>query len=128
MHELSIANQVIEIVSSHARDEDAETVLAVTLRIGSLTCVHKDALEFSFELASQGTIAEGARLELIDVPVSIYCEVCQAVVQLPGIQSFRCPACGTASNDIRSGNELEVETIEVENVRVRGQKLESTES
>ena len=113
MHELSIANSLVEIASEHARESGAESIQSITLRIGALSCVHKSALEFSFELVTKDTMLEGARLEFIDVPVSIYCEPCKREVQLPGIQRFRCPDCDTPSADIRQGKELDVETIQI---------------
>lgn len=113
MHELSIANSLVEIASEHARENGAESIQSITLRVGALSCVHKSALEFSFELVTKDTMLEGARLEFIDVPVSIYCEPCAREVQLRGIQRFRCPDCDTPSADIRQGKELDVETIQI---------------
>ena len=113
MHELSIANSLVEIATQHARDAGADRIDAVTLRIGALSCVHKSALEFSFELVTQDTMLAGAKLKIIDVPVSIYCPKCEIEVCLPGIQSFRCPTCDTPSADIRQGKELDIESIEI---------------
>lgn len=113
MHELSIANSLAEIAIDHAQRHRADKILAITLRIGALSCVHKNALEFSFELVTEDTILEGAELKYIDTPVSIFCKACEREFQLPGIQRFRCPVCDTPSADIRQGRELDVETIEI---------------
>jgi len=113
MHELSIATRLVEIVEAHARRENAERVESITLRLGALSSVHKSALEFSFELVAQETLLEGAELRFIDVPVAIYCPKCEREVDLPGIQRFCCPVCDTPSGDIRRGQELDVETIEI---------------
>ncbi|MCA9259258.1 MAG: hydrogenase maturation nickel metallochaperone HypA [Planctomycetales bacterium] len=113
MHELSIANSLVEIASSHAERHGAQLVRAITLRVGQLSCVHKSALQFCFELASKDTLLEGATLQFIDEPVAVYCPQCQVEVELPGIQSFRCPRCGVPTGDIRRGRELDVETIEI---------------
>ena len=113
MHELSIANSLVEIATEHAQTHAANAVTSITLRIGALSCVHKSALEFSFELVTNGTILEGARLQFIDVPVTVFCEPCDREVELPGIQRFRCPDCDTPTADIRQGRELDVETIEI---------------
>lgn len=113
MHELSIANCVVEIASEYAQREGATRVCCVTLRLGALSCVHKSALEFSFELVAKGTLLEGSKLEFIDVPVAVYCPNCDCEVEIPGIQSFRCPVCETPCGDVRRGNELEIETIEI---------------
>ncbi len=88
-------------------------VRSLHLRIGALSCVHRDALLFSFELAAQGTRLDGATLEIESVPVEIYCAACEQAIQLEGIQSFRCPRCGTPSGDIRAGRELDLVAIEL---------------
>jgi len=113
MHELSIANSLVEIATEHAREHNAAQVLSITLRLGTLACVHKNALQFSFELVTQDTVLEGAELRFIDVPVAVFCQPCNAEVELPGIQRFRCPVCDAPSGDIRRGMELDVESIEI---------------
>jgi hydrogenase nickel incorporation protein HypA/HybF len=106
MHELSIANSLIEIATEHARNAGAEKVHSITLRLGALSCVHKSALEFSFELVSEGTILEGATLRFIDQPVVVYCDTCEHEIELPGIQVFRCPRCETPTADHSGGQRV----------------------
>jgi hydrogenase nickel incorporation protein HypA/HybF len=74
--------------------------------------VHKDALEFSFEVAARGTPLEGARLVIEELPVAIFCAACGETVELPGIQALRCPRCGAPSADVRQGDELELWSLE----------------
>lgn len=120
MHELSIAQRVIELVADQVRAAGAVRATAVTLRIGALSCVHEDALRFSFGLVCEGTPAAGAELRIVAVPVTIWCAACGREVALPGIQKFACPICGTLSGDIRAGRELDLESIElVEDTDVR---------
>jgi len=114
MHELSIAMKVIDEVAKHVAGAGGGRVLAITLRIGRLSCVQEGALRLSFELASAGTELSGARLEIIDVPVRIWCLACGAERELPGVQSLACPECGRVSGDIRTGRELDLESIELE--------------
>jgi hydrogenase nickel incorporation protein HypA/HybF len=113
MHELSIVNHLVETVTEIAKEAGAEKINSIQLRIGALSCVHRDALEFSFDLVTKGTILEGAELNIIDVPVTIFCIPCNAEMQQAGIQQFRCPQCGTPSADIRHGQELDIESIEI---------------
>ena len=113
MHELSIANKLVETVLEHAKDAGSGRVQRINLRIGALSCVHRDALLFSFDLVAADTDLAGARLHITDLPVTIYCERCDAIQELPGIQSFRCPVCQTPSADIRQGQELDIESIEL---------------
>ena len=113
MHELSIANRIVELVAEQVRAAGAVAATAVTLRIGSLACVHEDALRFSFDLVRDGTPAAAAELRIVPVPVRIWCGACGREVELPGIQRFACPDCGTPSGDVRSGRELDLESIEL---------------
>ena len=113
MHELSIATNIVEAVTDHLREAGGGEVAAVTLRIGRLSCVHADALRFCFELVREGTPLAAAELRVIDVAVAVWCPSCRAEVELPGIQSLACPACGTTSGDIRRGRELDLESIEL---------------
>lgn len=113
MHELSIANRIVELVGEHVRDAGAERATVITLRIGALACVHEDALRFSFDLVREGTVAAAAELRIVTVPVTIWCDACGGEVALPGVQKFACPDCGTPSGDIRAGRELDLESIEL---------------
>jgi len=113
VHELSIANRVVELVGEHVREAGAARATAVTLRIGALACVHEDALRFSFDLVREGTTAASAELRIVTVPVTIWCAACGCEVALCGIQKFACPECGTPSGDIRAGRELDLESIEL---------------
>lgn len=113
MHELSIASRLVEIATELAQNEGASRIKSVTVRIGALSCVHQDALRFSFDLVTKDTMLEGATLEVIDVPVTIFCANCGRERQLPGIQRFRCPQCDAPSADIRYGRELDIESIEL---------------
>lgn len=113
MHELSIASRVVELVTEQVRAAGARRATAVTVRIGELSCVHEDALRFSFGLVSEGTPVAGADLRVVRVPVTIWCAACGREAALPGVQTFACPACGAPSADIRSGRELDLESIEL---------------
>ena len=113
MHELSIATNVVEMAARHAAAHGGGVIHAVTLRIGVLSCVHEEALRHGFELAREDTPLAGAELRIVAVPVSVWCPTCREVRELPGIQRFACPACGTPSADIRTGRELDLDSIEL---------------
>lgn len=111
MHELSIAQSVVELVSEQL--SEGQRVSLVRLRIGALSSVHQDALNFSYELITEGTPLEKSQLEIQMVPVKVYCTQCQSEVELPGIQKFACPVCQTPSGDIRQGRELDLESFQL---------------
>lgn len=114
VHELSIAYDLIESADAAARQAGAAKVNAVHLRLGRLSGVVSDALQFGYDIAAKGTLLEGSRLVIEELPAVIYCESCGSEFELPGIQNFCCPQCGTPSRQIRQGKELEIHSMEVE--------------
>jgi hydrogenase nickel incorporation protein HypA/HybF len=112
MHELSIAVSLIEMASEEA-ERLGVRVEALHLRLGALSGVVREALLFSFDLAAEGTAIEGARLEIEEVPVVVFCPVCDEERALPSIQDFRCPICGAPTPEVVSGRELELTTMAV---------------
>ena len=113
MHELSLAESLIEQVERAVEAAGGGRVTALHLSVGALAGVDADALRFGFDVATRGTRLEGAALEIALLPVIIHCPICDADVELPDIQHFRCPRCGTPSLDVRQGRELTIETVEV---------------
>jgi hydrogenase nickel incorporation protein HypA/HybF len=116
VHELSIVCSVVESVQEAIRERKIERVEAVNLRVGALSGVLEDALLFSYELATEGTPLEGSVLRIERVPVRVYCAGCQQESELASVQSFRCPRCHELTADIRSGRELEIKSIQIEEV------------
>jgi hydrogenase nickel incorporation protein HypA/HybF len=110
VHELSVASAIVATATRHA---GGRRVTAVELRLGHLRQVVPESLAFYFEHVARGTLCEGARLTYEEVPARLACDGCGHTWEL-GEPSFRCPACGGAAVTIVSGNELEVESIEVE--------------
>jgi hydrogenase nickel incorporation protein HypA/HybF len=113
MHELSIACNLVEIADSAARDAGAARVDVVHLRLGLFSGVVKEALLFSYDIATQGTLLENSRLEIEDVPLAVFCPVCMEEKVLSGVQLFQCPTCGTPTSDIRRGKEIEIVSVEI---------------
>jgi hydrogenase nickel incorporation protein HypA/HybF len=114
MHELSIAYNLVEVASQSAVEAGAARVTAVHLRLGALSGVVRDALEFTYEIATADTLLAHSKLIVKELPVRVFCPACQAEVELASVQRFRCPKCDTPSGDIRQGRELEIESIEIE--------------
>src|SRR6201996_7690590 len=118
MHELSIAMSLIDAACERAETLGAVRVTALHLRLGQLSGVVREALEFSFDLAAAGTAIEGARLAIEEVPARVWCPMCRTEKQLPSIQHFHCPACGTPVSDVVAGSELELTALAVEDLAV----------
>jgi hydrogenase nickel incorporation protein HypA/HybF len=113
MHELSIALSIIEGVEEELAKQESERVEVVHLRLGALAGVVKEALLFSFDMAAAGTRLEGSRLQIEDVPVTIYCAACRSERPAVSVQNMRCAECGTPGCDVRRGTELQVFAIEL---------------
>ena len=109
MHEFSIASAVVDTAVRHAA---GRRVTVVSVRAGRLRQVVADSLVFAFGLVSRETVCDGARLEYEEVPARLRCEACDAEWEIE-MPVFRCPACGTGDVEVLTGEELEVESIEV---------------
>lgn len=110
MHELSIAQSIVELTLDHAA---GRPVRRVHLVVGHLRQVVPAALEFSFELVTQGTPAEGAVLEMEAVPIDARCDACGVESRQAGFP-LRCDACGSLDVGVTRGEELLVDWIELE--------------
>jgi hydrogenase nickel incorporation protein HypA/HybF len=110
MHELSLSSAIVNTVVKHAAGRQ---VSLVSLRVGRLRQVVPDTLEFYFELVARDTVCERARLEQELVEARLRCNPCGSEwgIEIP---AFRCPTCGGSDVVVASGEELEVESIEVE--------------
>lgn len=110
MHELSLADAVVAIARDHAR---GRRVRAVEVKVGRLRQVVPDALEFAFELVAAGTEVEGAELRVEHVPVRVRCARCAAENEAPEFP-LACAACGGLDVEVVAGDELLVESLEIE--------------
>ena len=113
MHELSIAQSLIEVAESAACDANATQVTCLHLRVGRLSGVVPASLLFCFDIAAEGTLLEGAKLKIEEVPVIVHCPVCQKDVTLVSTQRFRCPCCNAPTPEIVQGRELQLTSLEV---------------
>jgi hydrogenase nickel incorporation protein HypA/HybF len=118
VHELSLSSAIVNTVVKHA---EGRRVTVVDLRVGKLRQVIPDTLEFYFEFVARGTVCEGARLEQQVIDARLACRGCGHEWQIE-IPAFRCPQCGGSDVEIASGNEFEVEAIEVEETECIAQR------
>jgi hydrogenase nickel incorporation protein HypA/HybF len=110
MHELSIAQAIVDIAARNAR---GSRVSSVHVRVGHLRQVVPSALEFSFALCAHGTPVQEAALELEVVPVKVRCRSCGAASQPAGFP-LACAECAGLSVEVVQGEELQVESLELE--------------
>jgi hydrogenase nickel incorporation protein HypA/HybF len=110
MHELAIAQSVLRIADGHAH---GRRVASVQLQVGHLRQVVPSALTFAFELVAEGTALEGAELQIEVVPAAGECRTCGADTILPDFP-LCCARCGGCDIDVTRGEELLVESLELE--------------
>lgn len=113
MHELSIAQSILEIAENTARKNNSKAVKKIKVQIGEFSGVVKEALEFSFDIAKVGTIAEKAELEIEIVKFKSICNSCGFVLETMDDFNLFCPKCSEPMNII-SGREMKIEYIEIE--------------
>jgi hydrogenase nickel incorporation protein HypA/HybF len=113
LHELSIAQSIIEIVVDEAQKNGLHQVKRIKLQVGAFAAVVPDSLTFCFELVSRDTIAEGAVVEIESVGIVARCDKCDCTFDVRD-QVFLCPRCGDPVLELVSGRELSVLSIEGE--------------
>lgn len=104
---------LLEAVQSKARELDARRILAINLVIGDRASIVEDSMSFYFEQMAQGTLAEGASLNMRRVRNEFDCPGCGAVFT-PQNGTFRCPECGAIGRIREAGSEFLIESIEIE--------------
>jgi hydrogenase nickel incorporation protein HypA/HybF len=113
MHELSVTEEILKIILDHARQAEANRVRRVNLTVGDLAGFSGESIQFYFDLLSKGTEAERAVLSITRVPTRVRCTACQEEFSPDGM-NWACPRCGGWMDEIVSGKEFYIESIEVE--------------
>jgi len=112
MHELSVAQSMMELVLEKAALNRAERVKRIDVTVGNLSGVVADSLLFCFDAIKAGTIAGGAELAIEEVSATAHCPACGADFTV-GPYEFFCGKCGGPITPV-GGDELFVRSIEVE--------------
>lgn len=112
MHELSIMEQTLTIALEAAQQQQAKQIHRLTMRIGAISGVVPEALQFAFDVSSQSTIAAGGNLAIEIVPVLCHCQQCQQDFH-PRDLFYQCPDCQLFSSQVVRGKEIELLSLEV---------------
>jgi hydrogenase nickel incorporation protein HypA/HybF len=112
MHEIGIVQGTLEMAEQTAQANSASRIDVLHMRVGVMTGVVPEALQFAFEALREGTIAAQARLEIEIVPAEAWCAACQ--IAFPA-ESWAepCPECRQQGAKLRHGLELELAFMEV---------------
>lgn len=113
MHELSIAQSIIDTVSAELQSRNLTRVQVIGVKIGVLSGILPDALEFGFDALIRDTPLAGAKLAIEHIPVSGTCQACGREFVLDELD-FACPACGSTDLKMTAGDELRIAYLEVE--------------
>ncbi len=113
MHEMSLMQGVLDILKDNARSAGFSKVKTVWLEIGALSGVDPHAMTFCFDVVMKNTLAEDARLEIIDQPGMAWCMKCGKSVVICA-RYDPCPDCGSFQLQVTGGTEMRVKELEVE--------------
>jgi hydrogenase nickel incorporation protein HypA/HybF len=113
MHEMSIAQSLIDILREEMAKHGAATLRSVRLSVGEMSAIVPESLSFCFEIITQGTPLEGAKLLMDRIPLRGYCPQCEETFDIKEFV-FICPACGSPNIETIEGQELSIVEMEVE--------------
>jgi len=112
MHEMALAEGVIDLVEDAARANGVKRVKTVVIEIGALSHVAPEAMQFCFEAVSRDSVAAGARLDIVTVAGQGWCLDCAKTVPLT--ERFgACPECGRHHVQMTAGDEMRVKEVEI---------------
>lgn len=112
MHEMSLAEGVLQLLEDAARQQKFTKVITVWLEIGQLSGVEVEAMQFCFDAVTRDSVAQGAKLEIVMLPGVGWCMAC--AVSVPMAEVFgECPHCGGHQMQVTGGTEMRVKELEV---------------
>jgi hydrogenase nickel incorporation protein HypA/HybF len=112
LHELGIAQSIIDIAIRVAKENRSRRISVVRIQAGEFRGIIQEQLEFCFAFAAEGTIAEGAKLEVQVIPIEAQCETCGKKFHVKNF-NFQCPSCESAKIRVLGGDELTVKDLEL---------------
>lgn len=113
MHEMSLCASMMQIIEEQARLQNFTRVRQVRLEVGALAGVEIEALRFGFEVMMRDTLAQGASLEIIELPGLAWCLNCEQPVEI-NKRIDACPQCAGYPLQITGGDQLRIKDLEVE--------------
>ena len=122
MHEFAFARKICTIAEETARQYNAQRITKIYLEIGELTLIIPELLKKSFEMATTGTIAEGAELDITMTPGKIKCRECGKIsdveitkeAQLTGLQLFQCKYCKSKNTEVVEGKKVNIKNLKIQ--------------
>ena len=112
MHEVSLMQEAVNAAIETARGAGGTRIHRLKLRVGTVSGVVPEALRFAFDVVTQGTMAEGASLEIEDVEATCWRAPCGAEFATPDMIG-ECPRCRAWSAELRRGTEMTLVSVEM---------------
>lgn len=112
MHELGVANEILDVALSEADRNAAKKVTSIRLRVGVLRAIEPENLSFLFGHLSRGTVAEGALLEIEEDPVRVECAACG--VSEARSFTIECPRCNGSPVSVTGGDSLLILSLDID--------------
>lgn len=112
MHELSLASALMDQIDEIVAREGATSVARVTVLIGAMSGVEREAFAFAFPVVSEGGVADGAELIIEEAAVKVRCARCEAETE-PPFPSIHCVACASTDVTIIAGRDFMLQSLEV---------------
>ncbi len=110
---MTVTDALLKMAVGAAESNGASRVTKITIKIGEMTHLNRDSVEYYFALMSEGTPAEGASLEIEEIPLRASCGQCGADFDASGVR-LTCPECGSTKTSITAGREMYLDSVEVE--------------
>ena len=113
MHEYSITQSIVQISNEEALKHEAKKITEIRLKIGELSGLVPESLQIYFEMISQGTLCEGAKIVVEKIAIRFMCNDCGNESGVVG-GIYKCPKCDSKNIKIINGNEYMIDSMEVE--------------
>ena len=112
MHELGVANEILDVALAEVGRHAAKRVTSIRLRVGVLRAIEPENLSFLFEHLARGTTAEGALLEIVEEPVRVECPACGPTEARAF--TFECPRCKGSGVSVTGGDSLSILSLDID--------------
>lgn len=114
MHELAVTENIIRICCDEVKRHNVQRVLEVRLEIGELKGLVPNCIQYYFDIASKGTPAEGAKIIINKIPITMKCKKCGNEKEVTPCINYTCENCGSGDFSMVKGNEFLIQSLEVE--------------
>jgi hydrogenase nickel incorporation protein HypA/HybF len=114
MHELAVTRAILDIALENAGGTKEAHIIEINLVIGELSSIGDESVQFYFDALSEGTAAQGAKLNFKRLPARFECTVCKRQFKRKE-HTFRCPHCGADARICEGGTEFYIDSMVVEN-------------